>query len=449
MPDRPFRPRGFSSRPARPFGETRPRRDDAEDADSPEPGEPAEHTQPAKQPPAPIDRSGWAKPWAQLKYFTFQPAIFPRLLGQVSPDAKPGDLVAVYDKAGQRLGAGIFNPRAKIPLRVVAHGSDPLDESYFEIAIRRAVALRRDLFKLDEHTDAYRLINSDGDGLSGLTIDRYGDTLLCELYSLGMAQRLPHWLPLLHELAGTRFARVHVDHDLGSLEGIKPSLFNETNGAAPRLVKIKEHGIRYEVDFTEGHKTGFFCDQRDNRRALARFTKGARVLDLCCYTGGFSLNAKIAGGAEEVTAVDLDEAAIAQGKRNANLNQVRIQWVHTDAFAYARQMQQNGEKFDVVVLDPPKFIFTRDESGNWEGRQKYEDLNQLAISLVKPGGIFVTCSCSGLLSLEDFEQHVIKAAHRLNRRLQFFDRTSAGPDHPVYSNCLESRYLKVLWSRVI
>jgi Predicted SAM-dependent methyltransferases len=404
---------------------------------------------PEKNAPPKYDRATWVKPWAQLKYFTFQPAIFPRLLGQVSSDARPGDFVNVYDKNGNLAGGGLYNPRAKIPLRVVAHSTEPVNESYFEAAIRRAVELRRGIFKLDEETDAYRLINSDGDGLSGLTIDRYGETLLCEVYSLGIAQRLPQWLPLLHELAGTKFARVQVDHDLGSLEGIKPSVFKETNAAAPRLVKIREHGVRYEVDFAEGHKTGFFCDQRDNRRRVAQFTKGARVLDLCCYTGGFSLNAKVVGGADEVTSVDLDEAAIAQAKRNANLNQARLKFVHADAFAYARQMQQNGEKWDVVVLDPPKFIFTRDESGNWEGRQKYEDLNLLAISLVKPGGVFVTCSCSGLLSLEDFEAHVIKAAHRQNRRLQFFDRTGPGADHPVYSNCLESRYLKVLWSRVV
>jgi 23S rRNA (cytosine1962-C5)-methyltransferase len=396
-----------------------------------------------------IDRSSWARPWAQLKYFTFQPAIFPRLLGEVSPDARPGDFVNVYDKEGRLAGGGLFNPRAKIPLRVVCHSTEPVNEGYFDTALVRAVSLRRELFQLDAATDAYRLINSDGDGLSGLTIDRYGDTLLCEVYSLGMALRLPAWLPRLHELAGTKFARVHVDHDLGSLEGIKPSTFNETNAAAPMRVKIREHGVRYEVDFAEGHKTGFFCDQRENRRALARFTQDARVLDLCCYTGGFSLNAKVHGAAADVTAVDLDEVALAQAKRNANLNQARLRFVHADAFAYARQMQQNGERWDVVVLDPPKFIFTREDHGNWEGRQKYEDLNLLAISLVKEGGIFVTGSCSGLLSLEHFEEHVIKAAHRLGRRLQFFDRTGPGPDHPVYSNCLESRYLKVLWSRVI
>ncbi len=396
-----------------------------------------------------VDRSAWPTPWAQLKYFTFAPAIFPRLLGEVSRDARPGDFVNVFDKNGALCGGGLFNPRAKIPLRVVCHSTEPVTEAYFEAAIRRAVALRRNLFKLDETTEAYRLVNSDGDGLSGLTIDRYGDTLLCEIYSLGIAHRLPAWMPLLHELTGTKFARVHVDHDLGSLEGIKPSTFNETNAAAPTKVKIREHGIRYEVDFAQGHKTGFFCDQRDNRKGIARFTKDARVLDLCCYTGGFSLNAAVGGGATEVTSVDLDEVALAQAKRNANLNQARLKFVHADAFAYARQMQTNGEKWDVVILDPPKFIFTRDEHGNWEGRQKYEDLNLLSISLVKPGGIFVTCSCSGLLSLEDFEAHVIKAAHRQNRRLQFFDRTGPGPDHPVFSNCLESRYLKVLWARVV
>jgi 23S rRNA (cytosine1962-C5)-methyltransferase len=395
-----------------------------------------------------VDRSSWPRPWAQLKYVTFQPAIFPRLLGEVSPDARPGDWVSVYDKNGEPVGAGLFNPRAKIPLRVVAHGAGPIGEDYFDGAFRRAVALRRELFKLDQETDAYRLVNSDGDGLSGLTIDRYGEVLLCEVFSLGIAQRLPQWLPLLHELAGTKYARVQVDHDLGSLEGIKPSTFNETNAAAPRSVKIRENGVRYEVDFEDGHKTGFFCDQRENRKRVAQFAKGARVLDLCCYTGGFSLCAKVLGGAGEVTSVDLDEVSIAQARRNANLNQVRLSFVHADAFAYARQMFQNKELWDLVVLDPPKFIFTRDAHGNWEGRQKYEDLNQLSIGLVKPGGIFVTCSCSGLLSLEDFEQHVIKAAHRLGRRLQFLDRTGPGPDHPVFSNCLESRYLKVLWARL-
>jgi 23S rRNA (cytosine1962-C5)-methyltransferase len=374
------------------------------------------------------------------------------MLGGVSPDAKAGDLVAVYDKLGQRLGAGLYNPRAKIPLRVVSHSAEPVGEDYFEAALRRAVALRRSWLKLDEQTDAWRAVNSDGDGLSGLTVDRYDDVLFCDVTSLGIFQRLPKWLPLLHELCGTKHTHVHVDHDLGSLEGIKPSLMKEVTVTAPAKVRIREHGVRYEVDFVEGHKTGFFCDQRDNRLRFSKLVKDARVLDLCCYTGGFSLAATVLGGAADATGVDLDEAAVAQARRNQNLNQVppaKLHWVHADAFAYARQMQQNGQTWDAVVLDPPKFVLTREGPGHFEGRRKYEDLNQLALSLVKPGGLVVTCSCSGLVSLEEFEAHVIKAAHRLNRRLQFFDRTGPGPDHPVFSNCLDSRYLKVLWARVV
>lgn len=403
------------------------------------------------RPATPAEKARWPRPWAQLKFVTFQPAIFPRMLGDVSPGAQPGDLVAVFDKFGNRIGAGLYNPRAKMPLRVYTHTAEPVGEEYFEAALRRAVALRRDLFRLDEATDAYRVVGSDGDGLGGLTIDRYGDTLFCDVYAFGMFQRLPRWLPLLHDLLGTRHVRVHVDHDLGSLEGIKPSMMKELTASAPDKVRIREHGVKFEVDFTEGHKTGFFCDQRDNRRRLGQLARDRRVLDLCSYTGGFSINAAL-GGASEVTAVDLDEKAVAQGRRNANLNQVaphRLKWVHADAFAYARQMQRNGEQFDLVVCDPPKFVLTREPAGAAEGMRKYADLNTIAAGLVRPGGLFVTCSCSGLVSLEDFEQAVIKGVHRLNRRLQLFDRTGPGVDHPVYSNCLEGRYLKVLWARVL
>ena len=412
-----------------------------------------------------------SKPWAQLKFVSFQPAIFPRMLGEVSRDARPGDLVSVYDKFGHRVGTGLFNSRAKMPLRVVVHSSEPIGEEYFEMAIRRAVALRKDMFQLDASTDAYRVINSDGDGMSGLTIDRYADVLYCDVYSLGMFLRLPKFLPLLHELLGTKRHLIHVDHEIASVEGIKtgrwaeggarppgglssmsatPSFAKATEGEI-RKVRISEHGVKYEVDFAEGHKTGFFCDQRDNRRRFGTLVQGARVLDLCSYTGGFSINAAL-GGATEITAVDLDEDVITQGRRNANLNQIspnKLKWVHADAFAYARQMQKNGEQFDAVMCDPPKFVMTREPAGASEGMRKYSDLNQIAASLVKPGGLFVTCSCSGLVSLETFEECVIKGAHRLNRRLQFFDRTGPGIDHPVYSNCPESRYLKVLWARVV
>ena len=175
-------------------------------------------------------------------------------------------------------------------------------------------------------------------------------------------------------------------------------------------------------------------------------------LRCCCYSGGFSIYSKLHGGAAEVTAVDLDEKAILMAKRNANINAqngpLRIDFVHADAFVYARQMVRNGKMFDVVLLDPPKFVLGRDEEKE-EGLKKYNDLNMLGLQCVRRGGLFVTCSCSGLVSPAEFEKVVIKAAQRLGRRLQILDMTGPGWDHPFLSTYPEGRYLKVLWARVL
>jgi len=390
-----------------------------------------------------IDRSSWHTPWVQLRYFSYHPCIYPSLIGAVSPGIQAGQWVAVYDREGQFFGQGLFHPKARVPLRMFHHHPEKRDEDWFQILIDRAIDLRLHQLRLPEKTDAFRVIHSDGDGLSGLVVDRLGEILSIEVHSLGIFQRLAAWLPHLHNRLQTRLAIVDVDPTVARIEGIRGA---ERLSDKVKTVRIREHGIRYEVNLVEGHKTGFFCDQRDNRLRLSQWVKDLRVLDLCCYTGGFSLAAKILGGAADVTGVDLDEKAIAQAKRNANINQARIHWIHVDAFSFARQMQKNHECWDAVVLDPPKLMLSRDEAAL--GLRKYEDLNQLAMSLVKPGGLLVTCSCSGLLSPDDFEKVAIRAAHRQLRRLQFLDRTGAGPDHPVMSNCPESRYLKVLWTRV-
>ncbi len=383
-------------------------------------------------------------PWVELRSFSFHPSIYPPMIQTASPDAKPGDLVTVYDRQGREFGAGLWNPKSRVPLRVLHHGDQPFAEEQLLRQLDAALDLRLVTLGLPKDTDAFRVVHSDGDALSGLVIDKYADTLSISVHSLGMAQRLPRWLPHLHQRLGTRQARVEIDERALRHEGISP----RTLPSDPiRPVKIREHGVRYEVDFAEGHKTGFFCDQRDNRRRLATFARGARVLDLCCYTGGFSLAAKVLGGAEDVTGVDLDETAVEQARRNANLNQARVTWVHCDAFTWARQMQKNTERWDIVVLDPPKLVFDREDIDG--GRKKYEDLNILAMSLVKPGGLFVSCSCSGMLGTEEFEEIVIRATHRLRCQIQILDRTGAALDHPVLSNCPESRYLKVVWGRVL
>ena len=408
---------------------------------APRPGQ-RPRPQPAKTVASPPGSERWTAPWVQMKYFSYHPTIFSGMIRTASPDAKPGQLVTVYDKEGQPFGHGLYHPSSRTRLRMIHHGSEPIDESYFDQLIDRALGLRLNDLQLPDSTDAFRVIHSDGDSLSGLVVDKFGDTLSISVHSLGVYQRLPKWIPTLHQRLGTKRAIVDVEPNIARMEkiNIDPKLSDSV-----RTVRIRENGVRYEVNFAEGHKTGFFCDQRDNRKRLTQLTFGKRVLDLCSYTGGFSISAALSG-ASEVTGVDLDEKAIEQAKRNGNLNQQRINWVHCDAFSYTRQMQQNNEQWDVVILDPPKFVHNRDEYD--DGRRRYEDLNQLAISLVKPGGVFVTCSCSGLVQEPDFERMVIKGAHRQARKLQFLDRNGAGADHPVLSNCPESRYLKVLWSRV-
>ena len=393
---------------------------------------------------APEDYPDRPGAWVQIKYWSFSPTIFPNMISAISPEAKPGGLVTVYDKEGGRFGHGLYNPKARVPLRVIHHGPDDIGEDYLDTAVQRALDLRCDDFPLREVTDAFRVVHSDGDGLSGLIVDKYGDALVIDVHSLGILQRLARWLPVMHERLGTTRELVRVDPEVAKWEGIHPRDVPRTE---LRPIKISEHGIRYEVDFKEGHKTGFFCDQRENRLRLSTLTKGRRVADVCCYTGGFSLAAKVKGDAAEVTAVDLDEKAIAQARRNANLNQTRLELVHCDAFSWMRQMQENARKWDVLVLDPPKLIESRETEE--DDIRKYEDLNSLAVQLLEPGGLLVTCSCSGLLSAERFEKHVCRAAHRRGRKLQILDRTGAGIDHPVFSNCPESRYLKLLWCRVI
>ncbi|RBP35133.1 23S rRNA (cytosine1962-C5)-methyltransferase [Roseimicrobium gellanilyticum] len=403
---------------------------------------------PFRQRSAPPGSESWQTPWVQIKYFTFHPNVFPNMVADASPDAQKGDIVAVYDREGQLFGHGFYNKDAKVALRIFQHSSEPLPADHFEQAIRQAVSLRLDSLQLQGKTDAFRVINSDGDGIPGLMVDKFGDVLAVEISTLAAQQRLDTWVPLLHSLLGTKEVVYHFDANAARAEMLSPHFVDaelEKKSAKIEATRITENGVRFHVNFESGHKTGFFCDQRDNRAQLASWVKDARVLDICCYTGGFSVSAMKAGAAE-VTAVDLDENAIAVAKKNANLNQQRVSFVHADAFSWMRQMQKNGDTWDAVVLDPPKLVFSRESFE--EGKAKYHDMNKLALSLVKRGGLFLTCSCSGLMPVEMFEEIVVGVAHRSGRELQILDRRGAGADHPIMSNCPESRYLKTLWARV-
>ncbi len=412
----------------------------------PPPRYPRRESSPASSAPPPGSED-WLRPWAQMKYFSFHPAVYPNMIRAVSSDAGAGDLVHVYDKEGQLFGSGFFNPKAHVPLRVLQHGDNVLSEEALDARLDAALDLRLKTLKLNDTTEAWRAVHSDGDGLSGLVVDRYADVLSIEVTTLGIWRRLRRWLPKMHAALGTNLHVIEVDPDIARIEAIRRADIPEADVPAPKSVRIRENNVRYQVNFEDGHKTGFFCDQRDNRVRFAKLAQGhgGRVLDLCSYTGGFALSAKVLGKCEDVTGVDLDEKAIAQAKKNADLNQVRMDWVHADTFTWGRQMHQNGTLWDAVVLDPPKLIFSRDAEEGQLGRNKYYDMNAVALNLLKRGGLFVTCSCSGLLDVAEFEDIVMRAAHRNKRRLQIIDRTGAGADHPVMSNCPDGRYLKVLW----
>lgn len=402
--------------------------------------------------------AGALSPWVQLRSAMLHPFVYRKMVRTADPAAQPGDVVNLYDKNGQFFGRGLYNPRSQIVVRVLTHDDIPIDAAFWRAQLEQAVDLRRRL-RLDEHTDAYRLVHAEGDGLSGLIAERYADALVFELFSLGMFLRRAELGGILASILGpptcldrpdqagpTWRMFVRADSRIERLEG-----FRVPSGATPAetsaRLTIREHGLRYRVDVKAGHKTGFFCDQRENRRRLAQLCGDATVLDLFCYTGGFSLCAMKLGAARTATGVDLDESAVAVARENANLNQVRVDFVYADAFTYLRQMIANGRQYDVVVLDPPKLATYREECE--DALRKYFDMNHLAVQVVRAGGILLTCSCSGLIAPSAFREAVHRAAQRTGRRLQLFDQTGAGPDHPVMLDCPESAYLKALWFRVL
>lgn len=407
-----------------------------------------ERMKPLQRPP------GDLLPWVQLRNAHFHPSIYKKMIGAMDSKVKNGDLVSVYDRDGQMFGTALLSAQSAIGLRMLTFDATPFDEATIESRIAAALAMRRELLQLDNDASAYRLIHAEGDGLPGLIADRYDEHAVVELFSFPMYRRRDMIARVLTTFSPIKHVLFRSDERVQAAEGFAlgaaaPAGPKQERSPDRKSTQITENGLRFQIDLTHGHKTGFFCDQRENRLALTHFTAGKDVLDLCSYSGGFAVYAAARGAAKSVTAVDLDEDAIALAQRNANLNKIprgQFQTVHGDAFVYLRQMQQSARQCDVVVLDPPKLVAAREELE--EGRMKYFDLNRLAMTVVKPGGILVTCSCSGLLSPEDFFGVLRGAARGARRRVQVFRTTGPSPDHPVMTDHPESAYLKCLWCRV-
>ena len=385
-----------------------------------------------------------ALPVVQLKIErrSNHPWIFQKMVEKPDPKPRPGTIVEIYDRDGAFAGRGFYNGHSRITLRVLSEDPDEaIDDDFFRRKIAQAISLRRDVLKLDAVTDSYRVVMSEGDGLSGLVVDKFGSLLVIEYFSAGMWKQRDLVRRILdqHFPDSTMywFAEEHV---------AKQESFDCNVPAPPPPVTITEHGLKVRVAAGGRHKTGFFCDQRDNRRRLTDFTHGARVLDLCCNSGGFAVYAKTLGGAEEVVAIDLDEQIIEVAKQNAQLNKAKVRFIHADIFPWLRDAANNGEQFDTVILDPAKM--TRDREQVIPALKKYLDMNKLAMGVVKPGGIFVTCSCTGLVSEEQFLDMIRRAAFYAGRQVQILEVRGAGPDHPWMAHVQDSRYLKAVFCRV-
>ncbi len=382
-------------------------------------------------------------PCIEVKSPGWHAHLFRKRLGTFDPRARHGDLVRLKNREGKPLGLGYFNPRAEISVRILSRNVVPIDDSWWHARLTAALNYRHDFLALDEATNAYRLIHAEGDQVPGIVVDRYANLLVGEVFTLSMYQRSADIMSRLRDLTGAEFWYVRPGPNTLQQEGFE-ALPHGSPGC-PRRVTVKECGVQYGVELTRGHKTGFFCDQRENRILLAQWARPESMLDLCCYTGGFSLAAACTERITDITGVDLDESAVALARKNAQRNRVKVRFVHADAFAYMRDMLRNGRQFQTVVLDPPKLIYGRNEKE--AGRRKYYDFNRLALQLVAPGGLLLTCSCSGLLSMEEFQRTVCAAVSE-GRHIQILHRSGAGADHPISGDCPELDYLKALWIRV-
>jgi 23S rRNA (cytosine1962-C5)-methyltransferase len=370
------------------------------------------------------------------------PWIFQKMVERPAARIAPGTVVDIRERGGQWVGRGFYNGHSRIALRLLT--TDPneaIDAAFFKRKLADAVSLRRELLDLDSVTNAYRLVHSEADGLSGLIVDRYGDTVVLEFFSAGMFKQRGAIIEALNEHFTNAkyywFAEEHVG---------KQESFDCRAPEPPEPGVIQEHGLNFRVAPGSKHKTGFFVDQRDNRKRIAAFCGGKRMLDICCNTGGFAVYAKALGGASEVVGIDLDEQALELARGNAKLNNAAIRYVQADLFSWLRDVIPNQEKFDVVVLDPAKL--TRDRESVDLALKKYCDMNRLAMHVVKPGGVLLSCSCTGLVREEEFLESMRRAAWQAQRSLQIFHVGGAGPDHPFLLSVPEGRYLKAVFARV-
>jgi len=377
------------------------------------------------------------------------PWLFAGSVGRLEGRARPGDTVEVLADNLRPLGRAAYSPESQIRARFWTFDPDEsVDDAFFKRRVAAAVARREALPEL-RGQDGVRLIHAESDGLPGIIADRYGDTVVVQLTSAGADKWRKAIVSALVRATGCVRVYERSDSEVRALEGLRPTT-GWLHGEAPTEgLSIIENGVRLAVDIAAGHKTGFYLDQRENRRLLGELAAGKDILNCFCYTGGFSLQA-LAGGAASVLSIDSSGPALAQARVNLALNAQlpaeRAEWLEADVFQALRDFRKAGRSFDLIVLDPPKFAPSAAHAER--AARAYKDINVLGCRLLRPGGLLMSYSCSGGIGIELFQKIVAGAAHDAGRDARIVRRLAGAADHPVALNFPEGEYLKGLLVQV-
>lgn len=373
------------------------------------------------------------------------PWVYRTQIEMITGDPSPGDAVTVLDFRGRYLGAGLYNPHSMITVRILTQSHETISASLIESRIRAAIAFRRQFWRLD--TDSYRLVFGEADRLPGLIVDLFAHTLVVQILSLGMEQFLDAICETL--LAEIKPERLILQHEeaIRSKEGL-PLYRKIFAGTDQDQETILENGLKLTMDLASGQKTGYFLDQKANHAYLRPFVQGKKVLDCFTYIGGFALNA-LAGGASDVTAVDVSDAAMDLTRANARQNGFsdRLTPVVSNAFDFLREQARAKARYDVIVLDPP--AFAKSHSAQAGAVRGYKEINLSALKMLESGGVLATHSCSFHMPEALFLETVLSAARDVHRTVRILDIRRQDFDHPVLGGYPESHYLKSIWLQVI
>jgi len=388
------------------------------------------------------------KPGRERPIHLRHPWLFSGAIQHIEESARDGEIVDVVSAQGEWLARGFLNRRSQIVVRLLTWDQDEaVDREFWRRHLERAIQ-SRSILNLEADTNAFRLVFSESDGLPGLIVDRYADWLVVQFSTLGIERVRDLIIALLDELLHPRGIYERADPTARRREGLGISEGVLTGCEPPEVIEIREGGYRFLVDVRRGQKTGFYLDQRENRRIVGDLCQGARVLNAFAYTGAFAVYA-LAGGASHVVNIDTSYEALELAERNLALNgfaEGQYELIQGDVFQVLRDYRAAGERFDVIVLDPPKFATTQAQVSS--ATRGYKDINWLAMQLLTSGGLLATFSCSGVISSDLFQKVVFGAAIDAGRDVQIIGRLTQGPDHPVLLSFPESEYLKGLLCRV-